>query len=53
MACVMMMPLVTYSGLNIALHAQVSPRGKIVGSVITTDGEIIVSDISWTINCEI
>jgi hypothetical protein len=25
--------------LRIALHAQVAPTGKIVGSVITTDGE--------------
>ena len=32
-------PLLVDGDLNIALHAQVAPQGKIVGSVITTDGE--------------
>ena len=31
--------LCTAYSLKIALHAQVSPNEKIVGSVITTDGE--------------
>jgi hypothetical protein len=33
--------IVCSCSLNIALHAQLAPHAKIVGSVITTDGIII------------
>jgi hypothetical protein len=39
LSCPSSAPLPTPARINVCLHAQVSPEEKVVGSVVTTDGE--------------